>query len=526
LDIAGAAGDDLIQQLDVAAAGANLAGRSDALNQRRVAATVFGVAIELFVAGIALFFVRRYGLNVARDNKRRAQATAERLDITASLRTLRTRPTPEETAAAMTDALRHLPGVDVAAVFQVTADGMTALALDGPLGLPISMGQVLPARTARYLRERSADGPWAERWEAHGQGGPDDLYAALGLKSRAFAPILADGDLIGLIGIATTDEDHGRHLVEDLPAVGEFASLAETILVPALVAGQVRARERGRIAETIASAGFRPVFQPVVELATGLTVGFEALTRFDDGSRPDVTFAAALGCDMGPELETATLEAAVAASASLPAGAWVSLNVSPAILSEGDTLVRLLAGNRRPVVLEVTEHEAIAAYAPLRAAMLRLGPGVRLAVDDAGAGVANFNHLVELRPDFVKIDIGLVRGVDKDASRQAVVAGLIHFAAKVGCQVIAEGVETAAERATVAELGVTLGQGYLLARPAPAEAWVTAAEPQAVSEQDPLADTRRSDPPAALVGRDGISHRLHPGRPTVRSVVRGLAPSS
>jgi EAL domain-containing protein (putative c-di-GMP-specific phosphodiesterase class I) len=107
----------------------------------------------------------------------------------------------------------------------------------------------------------------------------------------------------------------------------------------------------------------------------------------------------------------------------------------------------------------------------LHEALGRLGPGVRLAVDDAGAGIANFSHLVELRPDFVKIDASLVRGVDTDLSRRALVVGFVHFAAAAGCLVIAEGIETEAERATVAELGVRLGQGFLLARPAAAETW-------------------------------------------------------
>ena len=109
--------------------------------------------------------------------------------------------------------------------------------------------------------------------------------------------------------------------------------------------------------------------------------------------------------------------------------------------------------------------------------MLRLGPDLRLAVDDAGAGVANFHHLVELRPEFVKIDVSLVRGVDTDLSRQAVVAGILHFAATSHCQVIAEGLETDAELAMVTELGVTLGQGYLLGRPASVEEWLGADGP-------------------------------------------------
>jgi EAL domain-containing protein (putative c-di-GMP-specific phosphodiesterase class I) len=233
--------------------------------------------------------------------------------------------------------------------------------------------------------------------------------------------------------------------------------------------------KRRRIDVTIASAAFRSVFQPIIDLATGTTVGFEALTRFDDGSRPDLTFAAALECGMGIELETVTLEAALRDEGDLwPPGAWLSLNVSPALLGQEGTLAQMLADRARPVVLEITEHEPIEAYAPLREAMLGLGAGVRLAVDDVGAGVANFNHLVELRPNFLKIDVSLVRGVDADPSRRAAVVGLIHFAAEAGCQVIAEGIETEAERATVTELGVTLGQGYLLARPAPVEAWSVA----------------------------------------------------
>ena len=176
---------------------------------------------------------------------------------------------------------------------------------------------------------------------------------------------------------------------------------------------------------------------------------------------------------------------------------WLSLNVSPALLAHEGTLARMLADTRREVVLEVTEHEAIEAYAPLRQAMFRLGLGVRLAVDDAGAGVANFNHLIELRPDFVKIDAGLVRGVDADPSRRAVVVGLIHFAAEARCKVIAEGIETESERSTVTELGVTFGQGYLLARPAPAESWGVTRQTQDDRKPSPRHVVRRSGRPAS-----------------------------
>jgi EAL domain-containing protein (putative c-di-GMP-specific phosphodiesterase class I) len=122
-------------------------------------------------------------------------------------------------------------------------------------------------------------------------------------------------------------------------------------------------------------------------------------------------------------------------------------------------------------VLEVTEHEVVEDYQALRKAVIALGPDIRLAVDDAGAGVANFGHIIELRPDFVKLDISLVRGVNADLGRQAMVAGMGHFARTTGCRLIAEGVETEEEARTLTEFGVECGQGYLLGRPEPVDVW-------------------------------------------------------
>lgn len=245
----------------------------------------------------------------------------------------------------------------------------------------------------------------------------------------------------------------------------------ERLQAPILAARARQAEALQAIEATIEARAFRPVFQPVVDLSSGLVVGFEALTRFDDGGRPDLKFAAAIECGLGIDLETVTLEAALRESAVLPPDAWLSLNVSPALLTEAEILRRVLRDTSRSIILEITEHEVIGSYADCRQAAARLGPNVRLAVDDAGAGIANFSHLVELRPQFVKIDAGLVRGVDTDAGRAAVIVGLTHFSAAAGCSVIAEGIETEAERTTLATLGAGLGQGYLLGRPAAAETW-------------------------------------------------------
>ncbi len=116
-------------------------------------------------------------------------------------------------------------------------------------------------------------------------------------------------------------------------------------------------------------------------------------------------------------------------------------------------------------MLEITEHVAIDNYAALRAALTVLGPTVSLAVDDAGAGYASFRHVLELAPDLVKLDIGLIRGIDGDPARQAFIAGMAYFATKRKIRLIAEGIETPAELKTLRSLAIPCGQGYLLGRP-------------------------------------------------------------
>jgi len=91
----------------------------------------------------------------------------------------------------------------------------------------------------------------------------------------------------------------------------------------------------------------------------------------------------------------------------------------------------------------------------------------RLAVDDAGAGYSGLRHILELRPQFVKLDLSLVRHVDTDPARQAMVAGMAHFARNSGCELIAEGIETEEELNELIRLGINLGQGYLFGKPGP-----------------------------------------------------------
>ena len=203
----------------------------------------------------------------------------------------------------------------------------------------------------------------------------------------------------------------------------------------------------------------------IVELATRQIIGHEALTRFANGERPDLVFAEAERLGIGRNLEAATVAAAVAASVTLqPASAYLSVNLSPDFALSRIPR-KLLAPLGRPLTVEVTEHVAITDYSALRTAVRSLGRDVKLAVDDAGAGFASLRHVLELGPDIVKLDIEFIRKIDSDPARQALVAGMVHFAARGPFRLIAEGVETEAEREALLALGVTYGQGYLFGRP-------------------------------------------------------------
>lgn len=224
---------------------------------------------------------------------------------------------------------------------------------------------------------------------------------------------------------------------------------------------------RAEIGTIIAGRAFTPVFQPIVELDSRAIVGYEALTRFTDGTPPHVRFGQADVLGLGLELEAATLAAAFRASEALPANLWLNVNVSPALVLTGEPLGTILRQWGNHAVLELTEHVVVDDYEALRHAIRRLGETIRLAIDDAGSGFASFRHVLELSPHFVKLDLAIVRGIDADPARQAFVAGMRHFAVTTGCGLIAEGIETESELQALRTLGVPLGQGYLLGRPGP-----------------------------------------------------------
>jgi EAL domain-containing protein (putative c-di-GMP-specific phosphodiesterase class I) len=215
--------------------------------------------------------------------------------------------------------------------------------------------------------------------------------------------------------------------------------------------------------------GLAIVFQPIVALSSGSVVGIEALARFshEPVRPPDEWFAEAreLGC--GERLELFCVEQALTSVERLPDDCFMSVNVSPDTAMSGRLADVLAAVPGERVVLELTEHDEISDYEWLQPFLDRhRARGVRIAVDDAGAGYAGLQHILSLMPDILKLDRELIRGIDTDIARRALARCLVDFAGEIGAAVLAEGISGPAELDVLRAVGVSLGQGYYLGRPA------------------------------------------------------------
>lgn len=226
---------------------------------------------------------------------------------------------------------------------------------------------------------------------------------------------------------------------------------------------------RAGIDEILMPGAIVPVYQPIVRIQDRHIIGYEALARFPGAAvqrAPDEWFALADVHELRLELEVACWNAISEAGAP-PDGGMLFVNTSPATLVDR----RLEAvRDRLParLVVELTEQEAVADYELLRASLQRWSnDGVRLAIDDTGAGYSSLRHVLQLSPEFLKVDRSIISGVDVDRSRRALVWSLVAFAREVGATVIAEGVEHIAELHVLEEAGVPLVQGWLFGRPGP-----------------------------------------------------------
>jgi EAL domain-containing protein (putative c-di-GMP-specific phosphodiesterase class I) len=254
------------------------------------------------------------------------------------------------------------------------------------------------------------------------------------------------------------------------PMIGSAAeTFVSSVLDPL---GSSEATEQARVRRLLDERAFALAFQEIFDLRDGSVFGVESLARISasPAAPPDVWIARAFRASLGPELEHALLDRALSHLDELPCGQVLSLNVSPTALASPLMAHRLLRADPHRLMLELTEQEAVDDYQALCEMLRELrGAGIRVAVDDTGAGWASLTHILKLAPDFIKLDRQLTSGIDGDPVRRSLAAALASFAAETGAQIVAEGIETATELDAVRELGINYGQGYHLGRPRPLE---------------------------------------------------------
>ncbi|MEA2171653.1 MAG: hypothetical protein QOF76_4953 [Solirubrobacteraceae bacterium] len=228
-------------------------------------------------------------------------------------------------------------------------------------------------------------------------------------------------------------------------------------------------RRLAHLQRLLEPGAIQPVYQPIVRLTDLEPIGYEGLARFPyaeglSNMPPDVTLAAAAEIGLRDDLEVACW-AAMANAGSPPDGRLLFVNISPGALAHPGLF---MLANQLPsrLVIEITEQTEITDYAEMRAHLQPwIARGAQIAIDDTGAGYASLEHVVELRPDFLKLTRGLVADIDKDANRQALLRALGAFAREVGAVIVAEGVERLEELEVLRESQVDFAQGWLFGRP-------------------------------------------------------------
>jgi EAL domain-containing protein (putative c-di-GMP-specific phosphodiesterase class I)/cellulose synthase/poly-beta-1,6-N-acetylglucosamine synthase-like glycosyltransferase len=219
------------------------------------------------------------------------------------------------------------------------------------------------------------------------------------------------------------------------------------------------------LSEPIGLLDFRTVFQPIFDLEQDRIVGYEALTRFLDGTAPERRLAEAITAGIGIEFELALTQAAISAAGALPHGTWLAVNASSRTLINAAKFRAMVQSAPCHIVIELKEPSTVDAHAALRQTVANLPSNASLGIENAGLNHASLSIVAHLRPSFLKLDRAVIGQLDEDPARQAQIRTMIDMAKSVSCAVIASGIETEFELSALRRLGVRYGQGFLLGRP-------------------------------------------------------------
>lgn len=259
----------------------------------------------------------------------------------------------------------------------------------------------------------------------------------------------------------------------DLRMIRVFAEM----LAEHIEAGEKAAASRreliSRIEGVLGGGGVSFLYQPIFDIKRARIIGFEALARFPGtpARGPEKWFSDAARVALDVALERTVLMKGLDGFAQLPEDVFIGFNMSPAMVLSGQLDAAFSGMPLDRLLIEINEHMSFRLYDELAKSLAPMrARGLRVSVDEAGGGLDSYRHVLSLKPDIVKLNRNLVRNIDSDAPRRALVAGLIQFGGEQQSTIIAEGVETAAQLTALKALGVTKMQGYLLGRPATLEA--------------------------------------------------------
>lgn len=294
------------------------------------------------------------------------------------------------------------------------------------------------------------------------------VTTALPVGAHLSVPIkLSDGRIYGTLCCFSFRPDEsltGR----DLGMLRVFADFAAEQIDQEQEAETEAQRVERRIKAVLSDDVLAMVYQPIYDLSRNAIAGFESLARFATipVRTPDIWFREAARVGLAGALETQAIRSALPAMAHFPESVYISVNASPEMLRDQNLVHALEGWPLERIMLEITEHAAIEHYSDIAALVKPLRKrGLRIAVDDAGAGYASFRHILSLAPDVIKLDRSVTHNIDTDRSRQALANALTGFARATRSSIVAEGIETASELAALRAAGIDKVQGYFLGKP-------------------------------------------------------------
>lgn len=371
------------------------------------------------------------------------------------------------------DAVRRHLGMNIAFASRYV-DGMRQFThIQADMAVPVGPGDAEPQEGTACYRILKGDLPELMHDAMEFPLAAElPIVPALPVGSHLNVPLrLSDGSVYGSFCCISTVPD--RSLTpRDLDTMRAFAALAADQIERDLRDDAEREARIARIRRVIERDSLTAVYQPIHRLNGGAAVGVEALARFTttDNLSPDVWFNDAASVGLGVELEMLAVRSAIRGLPYIPGDLYVAVNVSPATALTGELAAAVREAPEGRLVIEVTEHSKAGDIAALSTALDALRLNARVAIDDVGAGYSGLRRILDMKPDILKLDMSLVRDVDRDPARAALAGAMVGFARGIGSRIVAEGIETAGERDALTALGVDYGQGYYFSRPMPAVA--------------------------------------------------------